>query len=263
MPSDRRVRLPISTRHAFALAFDLAVRRDAWNSIVVPLLLRAPWVLALAVMPMPSESDRPGLAVLLYVAALIGDFVVSVVIGAMLRFRARSVFNTPDEVHPAPASDCYARGLRRVPWLVVTEIARNVALGLATLFLVVPGVWLGFRLSFATEAVVLHEPHTEAAFQRSFRVTPKHLERWLEMIALSVILALSVVFLTLVLSLVFPQTRVTFWVAATYLLIAGLMPVIQYAWTFFYLRLVEIDTPLPSPDPGPLYAADATHVPHA
>src|SRR5258705_4578656 len=64
-------RPPRSTLFPYTTLFrSLAVRRDAWNSIVVPLLLRAPWVLALAVMPVPSESDRPGLAVLLYVAAL-------------------------------------------------------------------------------------------------------------------------------------------------------------------------------------------------
>ena len=36
---------PVSARHAFALAFDLAVRRDAVASLFVPLLLRAPFIL--------------------------------------------------------------------------------------------------------------------------------------------------------------------------------------------------------------------------
>ena len=44
-------RPPISARHAFALAFDLAVRRDPVQSLLVPFLLRAPWILALAVLP--------------------------------------------------------------------------------------------------------------------------------------------------------------------------------------------------------------------
>src|SRR5437867_3796061 len=192
MFSHRLHRLPISTRHAFALAFDLAVRRDAWSSLVVPLVLRAPWILALAVLPEPGRSDRPGLVVLLTAAALLGDFVMLVIIGAMLRFRARSVFNTPLDVRPAPAGDCYGRGLRRVPWLIVTEIVRNLIL-FATFVFVVPFVYFGFRLAFATEAVVLHEPDTAAAFRRSFRITSGRLERWLEMVAMSVLLVLGVV----------------------------------------------------------------------
>src|SRR5256885_1982123 len=111
--SPRRFRLPISTRHAFALAFDLAVRRDALNSLVVPLLLRGPWVLALAVLPYPSDSDRPGIATALRVVALLGDFITALAVGAMLRFRARSVFNTGVEVRPEPPVDCYSRGLKR------------------------------------------------------------------------------------------------------------------------------------------------------
>src|SRR5690242_20336932 len=125
MTSHRRLRLPISTRHAFALAFDLAVRRDAWSSLLVPLLLRAPWVLALAVLPSPSQGGAGALA--LYAAAALGDFVTLVAVGAMLRFRARSVFNTTVETRPAPAMECFALGLRRVPWLIVTEIVRNLA----------------------------------------------------------------------------------------------------------------------------------------
>jgi hypothetical protein len=165
MSPHRSVRLPISTRHAFALAFDLAVRRDIVHSLLVPLLLRAPWIIALAVLPAPAESDRPGTVTLLTATALIGDFLMLVLVGAMLRFRARSVFNTRVEVHPAPIGDCYAQGLGRVPWLVVTEIVRNLAILFAACFFVFPGLVLGFRLSFATEAVVLHDPQHERRVQ--------------------------------------------------------------------------------------------------
>ena len=45
------------------------------------------------------------------------------------------------------------------------------------------------------------------------------------------------------------------WLAITRLLVTAFTPIIQYAWTFFYLRLVEVETPLPFDEPGPLYAA--------
>ena len=259
MSPHRSLRLPISTRHAFALAFDLAVRRDAWNSLVVPLLLRAPWILTIAVLPSPTESERPGLTALVTAAALLGDFLMLVVIGAMLRYRARSVFNTPEGVHPAPVMECYALGLKRVPWLIVTEIVRNLSIVFASFFMVLPGIFLGFRLSFATEAVVLHEPNTSAAFRRSFHITPSRFERWFEMIVASVIVVLCSVFVSAALSLVFRTTSINVWVAVAMLLVNALNPIIQYAWTFFYLRLFEIDLPdpevTPTVEPGPLYAA--------
>jgi hypothetical protein len=253
MTPHRRLRLPISTRHAFALAFDLAVRRDAWNSLLVPLLLRAPWVLALAVLPAPSQGGWGALA--LYAAAAIGDFVTLVAVGAMLRFRARSVFNTPVDTHPAPAIECLGLGLKRVPWLIVTEIVRNLAIVLATFFFLLPGIWLGFRLSFATESVVLHEPDTEKAFRHSFRLTPGRFERWLEMIVVSVVLVLGCMFVTALASLPFREVAPGVWHTLPYLLGTAITPIIQYAWTFFYLRLVETDVPLVPPiEPGPLYA---------
>src|SRR5580765_3361255 len=130
--SNHRVRLPISTRHAFALAFDLAVRRDALHSLLVPLLLRSPWILALAVLPRVDQTDRPGQVMLLTLAALFGDFLMLLIVSSMLRFRARSVFNTPLETRPAPVSECYALGVRRVPWLLATEILRNAVIVVST-----------------------------------------------------------------------------------------------------------------------------------
>jgi hypothetical protein len=256
---DPRLRRPISTRHAFALAFDLAVRRDSLQSLIVPVLLRSPWVVALALLPPLSEAEHPEQVMLLSSAALVGDFLMLLIVSAMLRFRARSVFNTPPEVHPEPALACYAHGLRRVPWLVVTEIVRNLTLLFGAFFLVLPGIFLGFRLAFATEAVVLNEPHLSGAFQRSFRITQKRLERWFEMVVLSAMVVLTVVFLGALLSVLVPGPSVSTWVAVTWLLITAVMPVVQYAWTFFYLRLVELDQP--AVEVGPLYAHRAAALP--
>src|SRR5213594_3951083 len=99
---DHSHRQPISTRHAFALAFELAARRDPFHSLVVPVLLRAPWALSLALLPPLSSVDEPASVLALGSLALVGDFITSLAIGAMLRFRARSVFNTPTSIRPAP-----------------------------------------------------------------------------------------------------------------------------------------------------------------
>jgi hypothetical protein len=206
-------------------------------------------------LPAPADSDRPGLVTLLTAIALVGDFLMLVLVGAMLRFRARSVFNTPIDAHPAPVADGYAQGLRRVPWLVVTEIVRNLGILFAACFFVIPGIVLGFRLSFATEAVVLHDPDTSSAFRRSFHLTPGRFERWIEMIAVSVVLVLGLLFAVGIASLVFHEVSLAAWVAVARLLVTAATPVIQYAWTFFYLRLVEVDLPYPGGEPGPLYAA--------
>ena len=137
-------RLPISTRHAFALSFDLAVRRDPLHSLAIPLLLRAPWSLALVLLSPADPGPVPPRVLALTSCALIGDFVTLLVVGAMLRLRARSVFNTPAGARPAPAADCYARGLRRIPWLLTTEISRNLVLALAASLIALPAVFVRF-----------------------------------------------------------------------------------------------------------------------
>src|SRR5262249_54156572 len=95
MSSPHHVPLPVSTRHAFASASDLAVRRDAWHSLILPLLLRAPWILAIAVLSTPQDAAEQETHSLLTACALVGDFLMLVLVGAMLRFRAKSVFGTP------------------------------------------------------------------------------------------------------------------------------------------------------------------------
>lgn len=248
-----RLRLPVSTRHAFALAFDLAVRRDALHSLIVPLLIQAPWLVALGVLP-PIEQDERGVQVMIvWAIAQVGTFVLWLIVSAMLRFRARSVFNTPAGHSPARIEECYAHGLRRVPWLLVTEVVRNLSLLLAFSMLVIPGVFLGFRLSFATEAVVLDEQNTANAFLKSFKLTEGRFERWLEMIAVSVVLVIGCAFLVAVLAFSFPTVGINAWWAVFQLVSAALMPVIQYAWTFFYLRLVEVEHGIPYEAP-PAYA---------
>lgn len=249
---DQPRRLPISTRHAFALALDLAVRRDPLHSLVVPLLLSTPWSLAIAILPRPSESQFPALVVLASSVALLGDFLVYLLITGMLRFRARSVFNTPHDQIPAPAWECYAQSVRRIPWLFVTEVVRNLALAVGALFLVVPAVFLGYRLSFATEAVVLTERDLASSFRRSFHITQRRFERWFELILGSGLMVLGVTFVVAVLSVFVPGPSMTFWAAALRLLFTLITPVIQYGWTFFYLRLVEIDEP--GVEVGPAYA---------
>jgi hypothetical protein len=248
-----RFRLPISTRHAFALAFDLALRRDALHSLVTPLLVRGPWVLAVLLLPKPDETARAGNPMLLSSLAVLGSFVTWIAVDAMLRFRARSVFNTPPDTRPAPVIECYSRGLRRVPWLYLTEFVRGAALAFAFPFFVLPGIFLGHRLAFSTEAVVLDDRNLASAFQHSFKLSEGRFERWFEMIVVSVLIVLSALFVMAALSMVVPGVSWSVWVIAGWMLVAAIWPVIQYAWTFFYLRLVESEEPA-GVEVGPLYA---------
>ena len=246
------VRFPVSTRHAFGLALDLAVRRDPLHSLVVPWLLRAPWILAVTFLPPIDETDRLGRVMLVGSVALLGDYLALMLTSAMLRFRARSVFGAPLTTRPAPALECYALGLRRVPWLVVTEFVRYFASGLGLFFFLVPGVFLGFRLSFAAEAVTLTEPHLSRAFQRSFGLTARRFERWFELTMVSVLPVLAVWFVIALRSLLGPVPLPTAWFTTAWLLFAAWTPIVLYAWTFFYLRLVEIEGP--GIEVGPTYA---------
>lgn len=234
-------------RHAYALAFDLALRRDPLHSLVIPLLLRAPWMVAFTLLVQRDDLETSATMSLLAAFALLGQSVTWWAVDSMLRFRARSVFNTPADHPPAPAGECYAKGLRRLPWLYVTEFVRNSAITFAFGLFFVPGIFLAYRLAFSTEAVVLDDPHLTAAFRRSFRLSRGRFERWLEMIAASGTLALMTLFLTVVLFLVF-GTRGSWWgwLLAGSLCAAALWPIIQYAWTFMYLRLREVeDLPVP------------------
>ena len=230
-------------RHAFALAFDLAIRRDPLHSLVVPWLLRAPWMVTFALLMRGDEFEASARHRLLEAFALLGQSVTWWTVDAMLRFRARSVFNTSADTRPAPALDCYARALRRLPWLYVTEFVRNTAVTFGFGFFILPGVFLSYRLAFATEAVVLDEPDLTAAFRRSFQLSHGRFERWLEMIAASTALALAVLFMTVAEYLIFTTGAWWAWLLAGSLVAAAIWPIIQYAWTFFYLRLVEVEAP--------------------
>jgi hypothetical protein len=242
-------RLPISARHAFALAFDLATRRDAFHSIVVPLLVWSPWIFAPAIVEMSFPGMGRSQLILVTAAGKLLDFLAFVVITAMLRFRARSVFNTPAAAHPAPALHCYAQGLRRVPALYLAEALRNLALGISIGMLFVPFLFLGFKLSMVTEVVALRRMGPARATTRSFRLTEGRFERWLEMVAISVFLVVPIWFLMAVCFFAVPRSSWNTWISLGTFLTAAIMPVIQYAWTFFYLRLEEID-PAESAGPG-------------
>lgn len=245
-----RQRLPISARHAFALAFDLAARRDMVHSIVVPLALWAPWMFAPAVIERAFPSLERSQLLLWTAAFKLLDFLVFVIVTAMLRFRARSVFNTPVEVHPAPVLECYAQGLRRAPALYLAEALRNIAFTIAFSMLVVPFLYLGFKLSMVTEAVVLRPSDPVRAAQRSFHLTEGRFERWLEMVAISVFLVVPIWFLMAVCFFAVPGSSLNVWFSLGTFLSAAIMPVIQYAWTFFYLRLEEIDPAQAGADPA-------------
>lgn len=287
MHTIERRRPPISTRLAFRLALDLAVRRDPLQSLVIPLVLRAPWILALVLLPSVElvESGDAAPSVLgLTSIALVGDFITLLVVGAMLRIRARSVFNTPRETPPAPVVECYAKGVRRIPWLIVTEVLRNLVLAAAASLIVLPSAFARFhpetalqdlgrnlfllaiaglfalpslfvvyRLGVATEAVVLDEHDLGGAFQSSFAMMRGHLERWLELILASSILVLVPALALAALPLAIPAMAGTASLILFWLIVVAIWPIVQYAWTFFYLRLVEIRVPVegvtPS-DPG-------------
>ncbi len=270
-----RPRLPISARHAFALAFDLAARRDALHSIVVPLLVWGPWILAPAVVELAYPGLDRGTMLLVTAGGKLVEFLAYVILAAMLRFRARSVFNTTAEVHPAPARECYANGLKRVPALYLAEVLRNVALGsplslalaasrstgeafrdlslvVLTAALLAPLLYLGFKLSMMTEVVVLKPLGPIRAVERSFKLTEGRFERWLEMIAISVALILPIWFLMAVCYVAVPSSSLNVWFTLGTLLSAAVMPVVQYAWTFFYLRLEEIQpASRTDAEPGP------------
>ena len=248
---------PVSARHAFALAFDLAVRRDWVASLLVPLLLRAPFILIPAILRPLDHLDRPGLLQICE-AALILDYLLLLWTSGMMRFRARSVFNTPPDVHPEKASSCYAKAIRRLPSLLVTEIVRNVVLAVATFFFVLPGIYLGYRLSCATESVVLDTPNVERAFRRSFSLTDGRLERWFEMTTVSALTGLGLFLVMAIVALVFPQPGYSTWITVTQVLLVLVTTVIQYAWTFFYLRLVEIEEP--AVEEGPILAGWSPHL---
>lgn len=237
------LRRPVSTRHAFALAFDLTVLRDPLHSMLVPFLVRGPWVLAGALLPAAAPGEGRSLLAMVSTVVLLGASISWWAVDAMLRVRARSVFNTPHGVPPAPARECYRRGLARLPWLYATEFVRGVGLALGFGMFVLPGIYLGYKLAFATEAVVLNDRNLFGAFEHSFHLARGRFERWLEMVAVSVLIALGVIFLGTVLSLVVSWLSFDAWKTVTLMLLVLLWPVFQYAWTFFYLRLIEVEEP--------------------
>ena len=69
-------------------------------------------------------------------------------------------------------------------------------------------------------------------------------ERWLEMVLGSVLLVLAVWFIAaLIYAIPHRPPSLEFVVAGFSLALVALFPVFQYAWTFFYLRLIELEEP--------------------
>jgi hypothetical protein len=246
--------LPVSTRHAFALAFDLAFRRDPLHSLIVPFCLRAPWLAALALLPTPEQGVATSDVLLVWSLAAIGFTVALLLVDAMLRFRARSVFNQARDVSPAPVGDCYASGIRRVGWLYLTEVVRTFLLVVGFGVFILPGIWIAHRLAFATEAVVLTRPTLAQAFRHSYHLTAHRFERWVEMMLASVTLMLGLCLLGAILYVLSPITGIEMAELCVSLTTVFMLPVVQYAWTFFYLRLLESDEPILR-EVGPVYAA--------
>ena len=60
----------VSSRQAFASAFQLALRHDPLQSLLVPFLLRAPWAVAAAIILAPRESAPSGGIAVWWLAAL-------------------------------------------------------------------------------------------------------------------------------------------------------------------------------------------------
>lgn len=245
---------PVSTRHAFALAADLAFRRDPLQSILVPFLLRSPWLVALALLPSPESVSMRGDVLIVWSVATLGLAFAWLLVDAMLRFRARSVFDLPRGAVPASAGDCYAAALGRVGWLYLTEFVRSLALLIGYGFFVVPGVWLSYRLAFATEAVVLTERDLARAFRHSWRLSRRRFERWIEMIVVSVALVLGACLVGGILAVAISSlTDAEVAGLIGTLLVVLVWPVFQYAWTFFFLRLLEVELPEVR-EVGPTYA---------
>jgi hypothetical protein len=242
---------PVSSRQAFASAFRLALRRDPLQSLFVPFLLRAPWAVAAALIFAPGGSAASG-GIGIWWLATLGGVLVGYIVEAMLMLRARSVADAAPGGAPAPALECYASGLKRVPWLIVTDLVRAALVLAGLVFLIVPGFFAMFRLAFATQAVVLSNDSLAAGFRRSSRLTARRLDRWLEMAGLTLVLVVPLwVVYRVTVSLLHVEGSASF--AALPVMMVAVEPVLIYAWTFFFLQLMALDAP--GVEVGPLYAA--------
>ena len=104
---------------------------------------------------------------------------------------------------------------------------------------------------------MLDDRNLVSAFQHSIHLSRGRFERWLEMVVGSVLLVLAVWFLAaLVYAIPHRPPSLEVVVAGLSLLLIALFPVFQYAWTFFYLRLIEMEEPRMQ-EAGPFYASSA------
>jgi hypothetical protein len=242
----------------FARAFHQALVSDTTHSVILPFVLMIPWYALDGLIPQPGTEEWDASFVPLWAASTLGALVTTLIVGAMLRVRMAAAARGVRQ----PALESYAQAMGRALPLLVTEIARTIAVCAALVFFILPGVILGFRLSVAAEAVVLHEANMGRAFQRSFALTAHRLGSWIKMMAATVLAWLVLLVLAgmvlagvMLLEAEIPGS----WVVAP--LLAPLIAVVQYAWTLFYLELrrehevatapVRVEPPAPPPAPTP------------
>jgi hypothetical protein len=207
---------------------------DPVQSLLVPFLLFLPWTILDNVLPEMRWEDAQPAMVALWAASAVGGLLTTLIVSAMLRVRLAAAFAGLEQ----RALDSYARALERTPALLLTEILRTLAVSAATVFFIVPGVMLGYRLSVATEAVVLTEPHMAAAFQRSFSLTARRFSSWLTMLLVTLaawILVLGpATALYMLLGLAWPEIPTSLVLSPCLPL---LLAVVQNAWTLYFMEL--------------------------
>ena len=117
--------------------------------------------------------------------------------------------------------------------------------------------------TFDPSAVLVLDEHDMAgAFVRSFRLMHGRSERWFELVAGSAALIITVAMVYAFTTLMFPPLGSAAGASVFWLLIIAVTPIIQYAWSFFYLRLVEVEEPLLH-EVGPMYAVAGAPTPPA
>ncbi len=224
----------IHVTRLFRRAARLAVVGDPRQSLLLPFLLLIPWFVLESVLPDAAETPMTLTLLLLRSGGTVGGLVTSLIVNAALRLRA---WEAAAGSSRAPLDD-YARALGRTPALLLTEIVRTVAVGAAAVFLFVPGIYLLYRLSVATEAVVLRESSMGAAFQASFLLTRRSFGPWMRMLLTT---AVWWVFALIAASILYFVATQIGWIVSPSLIFAPFFTLMfalaAYAWTFYYLEL--------------------------
>ena len=159
----------------------------------------------------------------------------------MLRFRARSVFNTPADVHPAPVDRVLRAGPRARPVAARDRGRAQRGARVRDVLLHPAGPVSRLPPVVRDRGGGARRADTVAAFQRSFRLTEGASSAGSRWSSVSVVLVVRVDASSS------PRCR---WLSGSRAEHVGRgvtaadhrdHAVIQYAWTFFYLRLVEVE----------------------